>query len=90
MSNKTGVVFLVLYQNTQIKIENVTSMQVCNVGTNDVLINGLKFTNSTKDCFYTSLVEVDGSESTIELDIEFMTDGNDSKLQIIYKKTIVC
>lgn len=88
---KSGVVFLAITENTKITIENVTSLQVCNKGKTNVTVNGISFSDSTEtNNDFKTLVIADGTVSTIDLDIEFISNGNPKKLQIIYKKIIGC
>ena len=84
---KSNPVVLITKENVSVKIENVTTMQVFNVGDVDVTFNGaaIKVGDSK------TIVAADGTFSDVDIDVVFSTNGlagYQKKIEIIYKKII--
>jgi hypothetical protein len=84
---KSNPVVLVTKEDVSVKVENVTTMEVFNVGDVDCTFNGATLKAGKNK----TLVVADGTYSNVDIDVVFSTAalaGYEKKIEIIYKKII--
>jgi hypothetical protein len=84
---KSSPVVLVTKEDVSVKVENVTTMEVFNVGDVDATFNGATLKAGKNK----TIVVADGTYSDVDIDVVFSTAalaGYEKKIEIIYKKII--
>ncbi|PWA09518.1 hypothetical protein [Flavobacterium laiguense] len=84
---KSNPVVLITKEDVSVKVENVTTMEVFNVGDVDCTFNNTILKAGKNK----TLVVADGTYSDVDIDVVFSTKaltGYEKKIEIIYKKII--